>query len=127
MITVNVPFNITSQQLADWFTTAFEGGSNYWLMAITPAQHKSNVSSPWYSDAKYYDEEMSSVPLFYVTYPVDDDDDEAETIAVSKDNISRGLVSAPEPALRNLVTDHVDDEEADSLLQMVCFGEIRFG
>lgn len=106
--------DITNQQIADLFVTAYEGGSNYWIDHIDPR--------PNYSHPDNYGPNM--VP--YAVYA--DDDDTAHF--VNWNTIQAGLKTMQETYISHwadLIDDNMDADTADVFLQCVCFGKIIYG
>lgn len=113
MISTEISFS--GQDIADFMTTAFEGGSNYWISSVD-YQGKSKTN-PWYADGDFW---MKDPVVRIVT---DDLDQPVINIQAGLDLMAKEY---PTP-LADLMTGDYDAETADILLQLSCFGEVRYG
>lgn len=124
---------VNSQQLADIFTTAFEGATTYWCQEARrqrgPDLHEGkNGPGPWYSHEEFYERDFC-IALKY------DDPKLAEGNGKGRFKLDRGAVikglealAAKDPRhLGELLCDDHDRDTADSFLQYVVFGDVVFG
>jgi hypothetical protein len=124
--TFSVTTTIESQRIADLVTTAFEGGSNYWIetvsiLKVPPKPEGEDHSYPWYSFKNVYED-----PDFQVKINVEDDD----PVIFDHASIQRGLdyLSKNYPRhINDILQENDDAETADAFLQACLFGDIVYG
>jgi hypothetical protein len=116
---------ITPQQICDQIITAFEGGSNYWLISADMAPNSPQpdaLESPWYAT-----EALFALPDWAIDIKADDD---AKTYRLDRDAVTKAvtlMAQSQSEHLGNLLADCGDAETADVFLQMALFGEIVYG
>lgn len=141
--TVNVPIKLTSQEIADIVTTAFEGGSNYWIVTVDVCRH---YASGWHCERnlvrakikagiELHEGPMYSLWKFWENdsngYMIDFDED--EDIVLTAEKVVKGLQAMAQtwafvPAIeRLLVSGQYDADDADLALQFALFGEVVYG
>lgn len=127
MFEVNVKTNVTAQQVADLMSTAFEGGSNYWVASIDyvkiPAEVVPN-GIVTYSHPEFWAGDFELV--------VEDAEagKEDDKIVITPETLKKGIQAFAEQYPNHFsdwMTEHDDAATADTFLQMVCFGEVIYG
>jgi hypothetical protein len=109
----------TGQELADFFITAFEGGSNYWVDTAYPAGVGVGLK-PWYADPEFWAKPFTVKMV----------DTDGEGVEFNEVMLQQGLtkLSQDDPlTFGDLVSGNYDADTADTLLQYVCFLEIVYG
>ena len=116
---VSTKTKISRETISDLLCTAFEGGSNYWVGAISMVHMAVGCDSPYVSD---HGAQGGILKIH---------DDEAETTYLLSDvEIQRGLDRMAEdylPHWLDLINDNMDADTADVFLQCCVFGEVVYG
>lgn len=127
-----MPFTITtelsSQQIADLFTTAIEGGSNYWCSEVRlkpEIQAEIEVKFPntcWYACSEVYDRQDLEITII----PIEND----PPATITPLSLQRGLntMAKLNPlVLARISDDNYDAGNADIFLQFISFNELVYG
>jgi len=121
---------ITAQMVADWVTTAYEGGIQYWATtqayldkALFAELEADDLSSyPVYARPEYWERGGESELYDAETGKVFIDG------VVSMASIAQAFHKLPEYRVKNLLDDgQYDAEDADVLIQTAVLGEVVFG
>lgn len=136
LIPMKIEVSIDWQKLTDVIITSFEGGSTYWL---TAAYHPDDVDSsryagygPWYARKGYW--AAGHVTAFHENM----DDEEPFVHSVGHEQLLTGLVNLARlrPDLLPFLLEEppgskldlvADADQADSIVQIIVLGEIRYG
>ena len=119
MNNINVVVDVPDEFLADILTTAFEGGSNYWLKSVKVV-----------SRGKTYEAIIKSAEVISIGGTLEICDDEG--LLSKNDSIltKESLLDAIEWYIGINGLDVLDDHDAqdsDSILQYALFGEVVYG
>lgn len=120
IIKITKTFEVTDQNLKDFFCTAIEGGySNYWMGWITFSQDDKEIT---YQALDYSKD-------FSWTIKDAEDKDEIYGPIFSKDITYHATLNKEIAKYLELLTDDssFDAVQADDLLQLLTMNEIRFG
>lgn len=116
-MTVNIPFRITEQFMADVLCTCFEGGSNYWIEDVTNLSN--NPKSQYFSESFAKGDKLSILveDLIY---------------ELSHQRFVKGFRLYVKHCIENklpVYTDpcDIDGEIADMILQFALFSELVYG
>ena len=118
-VATTATFTFTGQQLADIFTTAFEGGVNYWVDTAYPLGEIAKMN-PWYADPEYWAKPFTVHMI----------ECEGDTLEFNEIMLQQGLtkLSQDDPlTFGDLVSGDYDADTADTFLQYVCFLETVYG
>lgn len=123
MFEITTKVEITDQMVADLVTTAFEGGSNYWIERVDYGFVPTvELESPKYADPAFY---QHGGELLIV------DNDERKVWTLTRSAVAKGLQLMAEFKPRRhwqaVLDDNGDAETADVFLQLCLFGEVVFG
>lgn len=119
---------LTTQEVADLVVTAFEGGSNYWLVAAYPwnfdAGHRITPSSvqkawPLYSRGDFWDDGNNGYMLEII--------DEGSPFYLTMSRMDWALSKLSPEIGRRIVEGQYDADDADYFLQMAVFKDIVYG
>lgn len=125
---------LTTKEMADLLTTAFEGGIQYWAQEIstghTPAQARCpDKTLVWYAQPQFYDGDF----LFWIrhSHPSDAGENPVKT-DIDHRKLEEGLQRMAQSdghvrCLLNILDGDYDAEDADVFMQFVLFGEVVFG
>ena len=129
-VTYTATTKFSDQQIADLLCGAFEGGSNYWIEAISYTKPK--VEKPTEVDGEIYPS--------YISYPfheggvvhifVDDEDDHASARVLNREKLQAGLQLMADKSphhFADFLAGNDDATTADVFLQYCVFGEIIYG
>jgi hypothetical protein len=125
-LSVTIPLTVTIERIKDLLTSAFEGGSNYWIEeAERVGEAQDRKQAPYLCDAPF-------VKDGYVRIK-----DEGDAINhnggwfnINPQTIKEGLekMAAKYPkAWADFMNENDDAETADIFLQCCCFGEAIYG
>ncbi len=128
-----VHLNITTRQFADQIVAAIEGGCNYWcdgfyLESPGDVAPDDPHEGPWYDNPRRYED--PDLLLKVVVKDADLDQDIHTDHLIGQQEIADGLQKLAEKYPRRLaeiVEDNGDAETADTMLQMIVFGELVYG
>jgi len=116
---VSTKTKVSRETISDLLSTAFDGGSNYWVGAVSVVSKAVGCDSPYASDHGA----NGGILRIY--------DNEAETTYLLSDvEIQRGLNRMAEDHLSHwldLMNDNMDADTADVFLQCCVFGEVVYG
>jgi len=99
-------FDISEEMLENWFVTAMEGGSNYWIDKISE-YCPDKIAIEGYSVAI----EVEGMGRYELT----------------KEKLLEGLKTCPSGVAQRLMDESYDADDADILLQQALFSEVVFG
>lgn len=125
-ITVTVPLQVPVERIKDLLTSAFEGGSNYWVeVAERIGEAKNNKDAPFLSDAPFVKDGYLKIK---------EDESESDTkggwFNIDPKTIAEGLKVMAQKypkAWADFMNENDDAETGDIFLQCICFGEVIYG
>jgi len=126
---MQIPIDVSKQDIMYQFCAAFEGGSNYWLRGWAWAGKKEPKDSIciWYADEELYNEDM----LIEVEYDdPDSDDGSTKEYKITYKDLVKGLKVMANDHPRhfaNMIGDNADAITADVFLQCVLFKDVIYG
>jgi hypothetical protein len=115
VLTVNVPFDIKRERIADLLTSALEGGSTYWCDYLEVDE--------WPQGAKYAAEAIASG---WTAFSVRHDDEVTRVGSQVPVALKRLATEFPEQ-FELFLMEQDDAETGDIFFQLLCFGEIVYG
>lgn len=113
--------NINARQVADQFITAFEGGINYWCQSAI-------VTMP--DGRELTDDEIDQNPELILAATIKLIEEDGVTHIIRQARIEKGmeLMFAEQPQhWADVVSDCGDATTADVFVQMIVFGEVKYG
>jgi hypothetical protein len=116
---INYP--ITEERVFCVLTSAFEGGSNYWISSVEIGDDKTGVPRMSWTF-------VQDIPL--VGGCLEITDDEGNVHALNKDKLCEGLKTMATKFQRHfmdLITENDDAETGDVFLQCCLFGDVIYG
>jgi hypothetical protein len=131
------PIKITAQMVADWVTTAYEGGIAYWacdnvyLDAMLHSElYNDDISGPVYARAAYW--ERGGRCQLSDACEIESEENAVPAVfregVISMESIAEAFHKLPDFRVANLLDDGVcDAEDCDVLIQYAIFGELVFG
>jgi hypothetical protein len=117
-INIEIPVNITMQDIDDILTTAFEGGINYWCESV-------KVDGEYLGE--YASEQISRHGGLYLT---DAEDDQVYYLEINSflNGLKLYLKDNPELVENGTIdTCNVDADVADCIVQLAIFKEVVYG
>ena len=121
MLEVKFITTFTAADLCNIFTTAFEGGSNYWIDSVEPLSDVPPGDVVWWGRYQFWDNPNL---MFSIT------DDEGNTHVIRLKEIQAGLDHAAEayPShFSDFVSGDWDAETMDVFVQCITFKDIIYG
>ena len=139
--TVQPVVEVSAKDLAYWVTTAFEGGSNYWIDYANPVERTAsgwhNIGNdtakariglkpdegPLYAEGKFW----SDKELGYVIQVEDEDLPKVLTANRVLAGFGRLVKDGRHKVVASLLDGQYDAEDADLLIQYAMFDEVVYG
>ncbi len=137
--TVTFQHDIPEQRIRDLLCSAFEGGSNYWLVhkgtSLTPAADAlrddiKRARREAGEDDRYYRWEIPMLPGATLELEKNSDEEPEGPWTLTREKLIAGLKVMAEKYPRhfaNILSENDDAETADVYLQCCLFGEIVYG
>lgn len=128
--TVTTTVSITTKQVMDQLCAAFEGGSNYWVMAANPVASAKELDATdkvvWWGHPEFFDGPFS----FKIDFENPNEGPPYIDKTITPVEIAEGLALMAKSSPKHfatLIADDGDAATADVFLQYVVLGEIVFG
>lgn len=112
---------LTSTMLADLVTTAFEGGSTYWIERAERISLHTTSIQPWYADPDFYTTPWSC--LIKVDEEAEPYQFDQTTAREAWDHLNADFPDRAE-AIR---TETYDADDADVFMQLALFHDVVYG
>ncbi len=126
-VTTTVPTKVSVERIKDLLTSAFEGGSNYWIeRAKRTGKAIDRNQAPFLSDAPV----VKDGGLQIKDYENGGGKSPDGWYSIDSKTLAEGLVVMAQKypkACADFINENDDAETADIFLQCVCFGETIYG
>ena len=123
---MRITTNIPEDRIFDLLTTAFEGGSNYWVSSIEPRYPEGKARKDYPLEGWWW---HCSLPLVDGGAVIIHEGDGTET-TLDRAACARGLELMSREYPRHwadFLAENDDAETADTFLQLAAFGELVYG
>lgn len=130
-VKINAKVEVSRDVIDEIFTTALEGGSNYWYDISSKATKLIRDAVPREEDQYLSSAIVKAILDHGVEVPINDIEDEDEVLGIiSKDNIEERLQKLVDNGGFNLLQQHIDGngdaDSADTIFQYLTMGEVVF-
>jgi hypothetical protein len=126
-MTIMVPYNVTIDRIKDLLTSAFEGGSNYWVeCSERVGEAKDRKQAEYLCDAPFIKDGYLKIK----EEGHEAKDGRGGWFNIDPKTIAEGLVIMAKKypnAWSDFVSENDDAGTGDTFLQCVCFGEEIYG